>query len=185
MNFNISFLIIFLIFTNFALWYKLQLKENYKNNEAIENVASLYNEEHLQVSNLTVFKNTDIQNFKGIIVAWSGDPNNLPKGWKLCNGKNITPDLRGRFIYGYGKNSADKVDKKGGEEKHKLTIKEMPKHNHELSIGDAGNYKYGKQPNVLNTSSHGNTYKEGGDKPHNNLPPYYVLAYIMYVGYDI
>lgn len=33
---------------------------------------------------------------KGSIIAWNGKT--PPKGWALCDGKNGTPDLRGRFI---------------------------------------------------------------------------------------
>jgi hypothetical protein len=37
----------------------------------------------------------------GAILMWSGDPAKLPPGWVLCDGKNDTPDLSGRFIVGY------------------------------------------------------------------------------------
>ncbi|MBN2610397.1 MAG: tail fiber protein [Bacteroidales bacterium] len=36
---------------------------------------------------------------KGTIVMWSG--NVAPEGWHLCDGKDNTPDLSGRFIIGY------------------------------------------------------------------------------------
>jgi hypothetical protein len=36
---------------------------------------------------------------KGTIVMWNGK--NVPEGWALCDGKNNTPDLRGRMIKMY------------------------------------------------------------------------------------
>jgi hypothetical protein len=38
----------------------------------------------------------------GGIIIWSGSINNIPAGWRLCNGQNGTPDLRSRFIVGAG-----------------------------------------------------------------------------------
>jgi len=52
----------------------------------------------------------------GGIIMWSGNPANLPTGWKLCDASGITytahdgvlrtvPDLSGRFIVSYGQNN--------------------------------------------------------------------------------
>ena len=43
----------------------------------------------------------------GTIMMWSGDENNIPDGWALCNGRSDipglrVPDLTGRFIVGAG-----------------------------------------------------------------------------------
>lgn len=38
----------------------------------------------------------------GTILMWSGSEASIPEGFKLCNGKNNTPDLRSRFIVGAG-----------------------------------------------------------------------------------
>ena len=64
----------------------------------------------------------------GGIIIWSGTANNIPSGWKLCDGTNGTPDLRSRFVIGasstYPKGSI------GGEAAHKLTTSELPSHVH-------------------------------------------------------
>ena len=39
---------------------------------------------------------------KGVIVMWSGEVDQIPAGWVLCDGSNGTPDLRSRFIVGAG-----------------------------------------------------------------------------------
>lgn len=36
----------------------------------------------------------------GCIVMWSGAVNNIPTGWRLCDGTNSTPDLRDKFVIG-------------------------------------------------------------------------------------
>jgi len=37
---------------------------------------------------------------RGLIVAWWGQPANVPAGWLLCDGTNGTPNLTDRFILG-------------------------------------------------------------------------------------
>ena len=37
---------------------------------------------------------------QGMIIAWYGYPNYIPKGWAICDGTNGTPDLRNRFMIG-------------------------------------------------------------------------------------
>lgn len=38
----------------------------------------------------------------GQVIMWFGNVNNIPDGWRLCNGANGTPDLRNRFVVGAG-----------------------------------------------------------------------------------
>lgn len=115
----------------------------------------------------------------GGIIIWSGSEANIPSGWVLCDGNNGTPDLRGRFIL--GKSDSYAIGSTGGEETHKLTINEMPAHNHQITAYSGGmNDVVGKgtsggSPIIATTTSVGN------NQAHNNMPPYYALCYIMKV----
>jgi len=106
----------------------------------------------------------------------------------------LTPDLKGKFILGDGGSGANKaLHNNGGEETHTLTVAEMPKHDHKiLSKHDSNSHN-----NVGHRSaSHhapgywwisGNNHEAdsyrtnyvGNNAPHNNMPPYYVLTYII------
>lgn len=65
----------------------------------------------------------------GSIIPWYGNLANIPDGFALCDGKNGTPDLRDRFLVGAG--NAYKLGNIGGENRHALTIDELPAHNHD------------------------------------------------------
>ena len=134
-----------------------------------------------------------IQFPQGIIVIWSGSQTNIPDGWTLCDGKTINgvqvPDLRGKFVLGWNPNDNKDVGRDvntfkqtGGAERHTLTVPEIPSHTHDYnqSVWGDGNIddtpmgdNYGR--NLLTRATTGT----GGGLPHNNMPPYYVLAYIM------
>lgn len=125
---------------------------------------------------------------RGIIVAWSGKPDNIPDGWALCDGtpKNgvTVPNLSGRFIIGY-QNGAYNSGATGGSTTHQMTVTEMPSHNHPIRTWltgcgeDAGcNYK-----KIIDTGRPIGTATDpvGGNVPFSIMPPYYALAYIMKV----
>ena len=140
---------------------------------------------------------------KGTIVIYNGTK--APTGWTLCNGSNGTPDLRGRFVYGYGARAGKRWKGSGGSETHKLSTNEMPRHSHSnrCSTSNAGKHRhyYTKFPsgrgNIAagrywkargsHTGYSGNhshrcsvsIYNNGGSRAHNNMPPYVVLSYIM------
>lgn len=155
----------------------------------------------------------------GGVIMWSGNPGAVPAGWELCDGNNGTPNLSGRFIVGYGSNfdytpnnsaDYDAIGDKGGEEKHTLTVSEMPGHSHTGTTSWTGAHSHRskvREANGLNgywgndkssnagswddnnniTSTdgdHNHTFTSdntGGGQSHENRPPYYVLAYIMRV----
>lgn len=88
----------------------------------------------------------------------------------------------GRTLVGVNTNDSDfnSVEKTGGEKTHKLTINEMPSHNHNMQK------RYAKQvdwnmgyPDAIHYSGDWyNTYgvvstaNTGGNQAHNNLQPY-------------
>lgn len=127
----------------------------------------------------------------GAIVLWSGAASNIPDGWRLCDGTYDTPNLRGRFVVGYDADDGDHntIGNNGGEKTHKLTKDQLPSHYHSITMwgGDiADDWK--KQNNLYLThdkwsDQHNNRdfSSVGGDQPHENRPPYYVLCYIMRV----
>jgi microcystin-dependent protein len=131
---------------------------------------------------------------QGLIAMWSGAANQIPAGWALCDGTKGTPDLRDRFIAGAGNTYA--VGTTGGEATHTLTIDEMPSHTH---IQNAHTHYYSSDQlsktngsatmqstsdypasnNRLTSQTTATNQNTGGGAAHNNLPPYYALAFIM------
>lgn len=129
---------------------------------------------------------------RGVIVMWSGSPNEIPDGWALCDGAvgSGTPDLRDRFIVGAG--SSYGVGAKGGYDAVTLTVDQMPKHKHDykfkaydyVSGWDNDNYVYvtATADKELKGQTYGNTASTeeiGGNAAHENRPPYYALCFIM------
>ena len=89
-----------------------------------------------------------------------------------------------RFLFSTDSNHS--VDSTGGEEMHRLTENEMPSHSHNYqgftcsstfsfgSVPGSGYYlPYTADDNFKCSSCTGN---EGGNQPHNNMPPY-ITAY--------
>ena len=87
--------------------------------------------------------------------------------------------LKDQFLLGAG--GTYSAGSTGGEAAHTLTVDEMPSHSHEVRCI---RYNSGAGPNVTGNGSlkyvHEtfSTYSSGGDKPHNNMPPY--LAVYMW-----
>lgn len=67
---------------------------------------------------------------KGAIIMWYGTT--VPAGWAICDGKNETPDLRDKFVI--GASETKKVNMNYGN--NKITIKNLPKHDHDVIFKD-------------------------------------------------
>lgn len=91
----------------------------------------------------------------GVISPFAGASENVPEGWLLCDGSEVSrtqyaklfktigtlygegdgnttfnlPDLRGRFVLG-SNNSGYDLAKTGGEEAHALSVDELASHTH-------------------------------------------------------
>lgn len=140
----------------------------------------------------------------GTIVMWA--TSTPPEGWLLCNGTAVSrtayadlfkvlgttvgapssttfslPNLSGRFPL--GASNAHGLHSTGGAETHTLTISEMPSHNHGVagnivqrgSGSDAFREVAGAYPGGSNVSSQ----SVGGGQPHNNMPPFYGINFII------
>ncbi len=125
----------------------------------------------------------------GSIVIWSGTLSSIPTGWQLCDGTNGAPDLRDRFVVGARQDSggaavtnvSGSLTKTGGEAFHILTIAEMPAHTHTGRFADDRDDSSGDDTTyyVNKGSSASVSGSTGGGQPHNNLPPYYAVCFIM------
>jgi microcystin-dependent protein len=72
----------------------------------------------------------------GGIIMWSGANNTWPSNWRICDGTNGTPDLRGRFVLSSGQGSGltnRTTGQTGGEQTVTLAETHMPSHTHGVS----------------------------------------------------
>ena len=143
----------------------------------------------------------------GLVAIW-GKPANipLPEGWREYE------PLQGRMAVGQdiADNDLGVIGRTGGEKMHRLTIAEMPSHNHlykdtitvenvsyndRLEILRRGNFLDGwddigaRIPGAKDQDNNILFYKKrtseikGNDQLHNNMPPYRVIRYIEFVGF--
>lgn len=80
---------------------------------------------------LSITSDTLLSLPSGVILMWAGTKN-IPYGWAVCDGKNGTPNLLGRFIKAVG--TSDEIGEIESElnNKNELTLKQenLPKHSH-------------------------------------------------------
>lgn len=109
----------------------------------------------------------------GMIFLWSGTLGNIPAGYALCDGNNGTPNLKDTFVVGAGATYTPGDTGGAATHTHDFTT---DGHSHDLQ---AGTVIGGPAPNfddetTVDTDS-------GTTDNGNNLPPYYALAYIMFL----
>ena len=137
----------------------------------------------------------------GLIAIW-GKPASepIPEGWKECT------DLRGRMPLGWNPDDTDfsELLKNDGEKEHQLKVIELPAHRHNTisnahGNGSQRNYANGLYTAMVNQDNGKDDYmlsgtsvepniapssEAGGDQPHNNMPPYRIIKFIEFIGFD-
>jgi len=109
----------------------------------------------------------------------------LDNFWFPCDGQNSRPDLNsGRFVLGNTNKGA-----KGGQKEVKLTINEIPSHNHRMDppgsggIGPiiwGGGGKWNKDGGGWHSTGR-DTNSVGDNLAHDNMPPYVQISYWIYL----
>nr|DAE28552.1 MAG TPA: Baseplate structural protein [virus sp. ctOZh10] len=129
----------------------------------------------------------------GLIAIW-GKPASepIPEGWKECT------DLRGRMPLGWNPDDADfsELLKNDGEKTHQLKVHELPvieggfetvTHMSRLGTGVVRGVSGGQAQIAGGASQWLHEQMElkfGGNQPHNNMPPYRIIKFIEFVGFE-
>lgn len=120
-------------------------------------------------------------------LAWLTAQGAYPVGSVYMNMNNVNPatlfggtwqSIGGRFLL--GADSSYVAGSTGGESTHKLTVSEIPKHNHTLdnyntTAGNTTAYMTVQAQAKVGYNGNVQTLYTGGDGSHNNMPPYMVV----------
>ena len=129
----------------------------------------------------------------GLIAIW-GKPASepIPEGWKECT------DLRGRMPLGWNPDDTDfsELLKNDGEKTHQLKVQELPvieggfetvTHMTRLGTGVVRGVSGGQAQIAGGASQWLHEQMElkfGENQPHNNMPPYRIIKFIEFIGFD-
>lgn len=148
--------------------------------------------------------------YTGLIIMWSGHIVDIPRNWVLCNGQNGTPNMLEKFVVPTVSDSKVCMGA-GTPHMRTLSSSNIPNHthNHSGSIASGGISHQHSMPlgsaayegqyiskwGDGNAASTSNTYTDyGGQHLHSCTsnsagglaidfrPPYYKLAFLMYIG---
>jgi microcystin-dependent protein len=128
---------------------------------------------------------------KGVIVMWSGNMDEIPEGWSLCDGTKGTPDLRDRFVVGAG--SSAHVGVKGGSyshghkqdtHSHRVTMPRSRVNTLRIPYGSRDNYgslsyKIQQQRHYADSRVANSSKLAPVIQTAQNLPPYVKMVFIM------
>jgi microcystin-dependent protein len=107
----------------------------------------------VSATSLTVGGITNSEVPSGLIAMWSGALDDLPTGWKICDGTNSTPDLANKFILGSEQDGGGDptVGQSGGAHDKTLLEANLPAHDHSVSVSQAGQHAH---PNTGQSGHH-------------------------------
>jgi hypothetical protein len=160
------------------------------------------------ILHLTFFPIGTILIFSG--TAYSDTENGFKAIWKICNGRDGTPNLVGKFLRG------GEISGQTGDGRKTLTVAEIPKHTHKIidpghthqqephshsfdanktgggyvaSSVNTDRYPYGTQSvhsttavnKSNNTGISGTEYNDEGGNSFEVIPAYYQVIYVMRV----
>ena len=133
----------------------------------------------------------------GTIQIWAGTIASIPAGWAICDGTGGTPNLLSKFVQGVTTNVTD-PGTLGGADTVTLTSSQIAGHNHTItayshqhttpagtSAGGSGtritaNGSDDDDKTTSNTTPPSqNLIATGSNGPHDNLPPFFQIAYII------
>jgi hypothetical protein len=122
----------------------------------------------------------------------SGKGKGRLRGWAIADGRNGTDNLSGRFVVARDPSEADydTVSKTGGANTVALTAAQNGPHDHSLSTVRFGQSNRGRNTNQVRTDEEndgaltGRTAVSGSGQPHENRPPFYVLAARQWIGFS-
>lgn len=125
----------------------------------------------------------EIQRFqipRGAVMPFTTE--GCPEGWSRYT------DVDGRMIVGTGRRAGASKEfiysfkDTGGEEEHRLTVAELPRHSHKsVSALDGQSLQWGPGSHPIPTSVANKNaaadWSAGSGQPHNNMPPYIALFF--------
>lgn len=151
--------------------------------------------------NILPFHTPQVSVPEGIIEIWTGTIADIPEGWELCDGLDGRPNLLDKFVRGVP-DDLTVPGNLGGLINITLTLAEMALHSHNItetphshsssqgttdasnagiSEGGSGNFPTGFQFFTRLTPVNANIGNTGGGTSHNNMPPFFEVAYIIKV----
>ena len=94
----------------------------------------------------------------------------------------VLPNLKGKIPVGLDgtQTEFDAIAEIGGEKNHVLIVNEMPNHAHQQNLSEAAT-TVAPSPGtgIIGYNNTSNTVSTGGGLPHNNMPPFIVMNYII------